>query len=100
MTIDDDDHTQDRIVRESGRWEMIRIPASVWQELQERGLAPKPLRLSGRSVGWSFHALGQWLRARLNAKLIDSVIDGDAWQSLGEAVARAVSDAARKGRPS
>jgi prophage regulatory protein len=80
----------DRIVREPERRQITGVPTSTWYELQRRGLAPKPVKLSSRSVGWSLNVLGEWVRARLNAKLTDRVLNegDDAWQMLGDAAAR------------
>ena len=41
------------IAREALRYELTGVPTSTWYDLQNAGLAPKPIRLGGpRSVGW------------------------------------------------
>jgi prophage regulatory protein len=83
------EHVPDRIVREPERRQITGVPTSTWYELQRRGLAPKPVKLSSRSVGWSLNALGEWVRARLDANLTDRVLD-DARQTPDDAAARVV----------
>jgi predicted DNA-binding transcriptional regulator AlpA len=73
----------DGICREAERRAITGVPTSSWYALQEKGLAPKPVRLGPRSVGWSRAALLDWAEARIAESK-------DAWQSLGDAAARVV----------
>jgi prophage regulatory protein len=53
------------IAREAQRYELTGVPTSTWYDLQNAGLAPKPIHLGGpRSVGWLIEELEQWLSAR------------------------------------
>jgi len=45
------------IAREAQRRELTGIPTSTWYDLQNAGLAPKPIKLSVRSVGWLIEEL-------------------------------------------
>jgi len=42
----------DGIAREAERRVITGVPTSSWYLLQEKGLAPKPVRLGPHSVGW------------------------------------------------
>jgi prophage regulatory protein len=75
----------DGIAREAERREITGIPSSSWYVLQAQGLAPKPVRLGPRSVGW--------LRSELWAFLEDRMAErDDRWQRL----ARRRGDARRR----
>jgi predicted DNA-binding transcriptional regulator AlpA len=53
------------IAREAQRYQLTGVPTSTWYDLQNAGLAPKPIRLGGpRSVGWIIEELEHWLAAR------------------------------------
>ena len=52
------------VVRESGRRALTGIPTSTWYDLQNAGLAPKPIKLSVRSVGWLIEELEAFVEAR------------------------------------
>lgn len=41
-----------RLVREPERREITGVPASTWANLIQDGLAPPPIRISKRAVGW------------------------------------------------
>jgi|EndMetStandDraft_8_1072994.scaffolds.fasta_scaffold72703_4 predicted DNA-binding transcriptional regulator AlpA len=74
----------DGIAREAERRVITGVPTSSWYELQKKGLAPKPVRLGPRSVGWFRQVLFAWNEQRQHE---------DAWQSLGDAAARVVEKA-------
>ena len=76
----------DGIAREAERRIITGIPTSSWYLLQEKGLAPKPVRLGPRSVGWNRQSLFRWVEERLAE---------DAWRPLGDAAARVIDKAAR-----
>jgi prophage regulatory protein len=76
------------IAREAERREITGVPQSTWRVMQDKGLAPKPVRLGPRSVGW--------LRAELLAWVEDRVADRDGWQTVGN-VAKCVIG--KLGRP-
>jgi predicted DNA-binding transcriptional regulator AlpA len=71
----------DGICREAERRVITGVPTSSWYALQEKGLAPKPVRLGPRSVGWNRQSLFRWVEEREHE---------DAWQPLGDAAARVV----------
>jgi predicted DNA-binding transcriptional regulator AlpA len=71
----------DGIAREAERRIITGVPTSSWYALQEKGLAPKPVRLGPRSVGWPRQALFAWNEQRQQE---------DAWQPLGDTAARVV----------
>jgi predicted DNA-binding transcriptional regulator AlpA len=62
----------DRAVREPERERITGVPTSTWYDLQKRGLAPKPFRISARCVAWC------------KAQRIDT------WHPLGDAAAQVV----------
>jgi predicted DNA-binding transcriptional regulator AlpA len=76
----------DGICREAERRAITGVPTSSWYALQEKGLAPKPVRLGPRSVGWPRALLLSWVEARVSES-------EDAWQLLGDAAARVVEKA-------
>jgi predicted DNA-binding transcriptional regulator AlpA len=76
----------DGIAREAERRVITGVPTSSWYALQEKGLAPKPVRLGPHSVGWPRQELFAWCEQRLIER-------GDTWQSLGDAAARVVEKA-------
>jgi len=77
----------DRIVREAERRAITGVSQSRWYELMAKGLAPKPVRIGGRAVGWLLSELLSWVAARKVAR--DSGVD--PFQSLGDAAARVVT---------
>ena len=53
------------VAREARRYELTGVPTSTWYDLQNAGLAPKPIRLGGpRSVGWLVEELEEWIGQR------------------------------------
>jgi predicted DNA-binding transcriptional regulator AlpA len=76
----------DGIAREAERRVITGVPTSSWYLLQEKGLAPKPVRLGPRSVGWDRQSLFRWVEERLAGH-------EDAWQRLGDAAARVIDKA-------
>ena len=77
----------DGICREAERRVITGVPTSSWYALQEKGLAPKPVRLGPRSVGWPRESLIQWVESRIAES------GEDAWQPLA-AVAKQIIDKA------
>jgi prophage regulatory protein len=73
----------DRAVREPERERITGVPTSTWYDLQKRGLAPKPFRISARCVAWSFNKLTAWVES-CKAQRIDT------WHPLGDAAAQVV----------
>jgi prophage regulatory protein len=55
----------DGIAREAERREITGVPQSTWRVMQDKGLAPKPVRLGPRSVGWLRTELLKWVEARI-----------------------------------
>ena len=53
------------VAREAQRYELTGIPTSTWYDLQNAGLAPKPIHLGPRSVGWLISELEDWIAARV-----------------------------------
>jgi predicted DNA-binding transcriptional regulator AlpA len=51
----------DRVVREPERHKITGVPPSSWYPLQNQGLAPKPIPLSARNVGWVLSELLAWI---------------------------------------
>jgi prophage regulatory protein len=74
----------DGICRENERLAITGVPTSSWYALQDKGLAPKPVRLGQHSVGWSRPELFDWVEQRLAERI-------DTWQALGDVAARVVS---------
>ena len=52
------------VAREAERYELTGVPTSTWYDLQNAGLAPKPIHLGPRSVGWLIEELLAWVEAR------------------------------------
>jgi prophage regulatory protein len=52
------------VAREPQRYELTGVPTSTWYDLQNAGLAPKPIHLGPRSVGWLIEELEQWVAQR------------------------------------
>jgi prophage regulatory protein len=52
------------IAREAQRYELTGVPTSTWYDLQNAGLAPKPIHLGPRSVGWLISELDEWIEQR------------------------------------
>jgi predicted DNA-binding transcriptional regulator AlpA len=78
----------DRAVREPERARITGVPTSTWYDLQRRGLAPKPFKISARCVAWSFNKLTTWVES-CEAQRIDT------WQPLGHAAARVIEKSRR-----
>ena len=69
----------DGIAREPERRAITGVPTSSWYALQDQGLAPRPVPLGPRSVGWFRRELLDFCeqqRAKRDA--------GDPWQKLGD----------------
>jgi prophage regulatory protein len=63
----------DGIAREAERRELTGVSTSSWYALQAQGLAPKPVKLGPRAVGW--------LRSELLAWVVDRIAErDDRWQ--------------------
>jgi predicted DNA-binding transcriptional regulator AlpA len=56
------------------------VPPSTWYLLQEKNLAPKPVRLGPQSVAWPRQGLFVWREQQL--------VERENWQSLGDAASR------------
>ena len=52
------------VAREAQRYELTGVPTSTWYDLQNAGLAPKPIHLGPRSVGWLISELDEWVERR------------------------------------
>jgi prophage regulatory protein len=52
------------VAREAQRYELTGVPTSTWYDLQNAGLAPKPIHLGPRSVGWLVSELEAWVEQR------------------------------------
>jgi prophage regulatory protein len=76
------------IAREAQRYELTGVPTSTWYDLQNAGLAPKPIHLGPRSVGWLISELEEWVESRRRER--DA---GSGWQTLGDAAAKVVDKA-------
>ena len=75
------------IAREALRYELTGVPTSTWYDLQNAGLAPKPIRLGGpRSVGWLIEELEAWR----NQRRAERDAAGGAWRPLGDPVTQVV----------
>ena len=74
----------ERIVREPERRRLTGIPTSTWYALQARGLAPKPIRLGVRSVGWRLSSL---------MSFVDDCEARGNWQQLGDVAKRVIEKA-------
>ena len=73
----------DGIAREAERCEITGVPQSTWRVMQDKGLAPKPVRLGPRSVGWLRTELLSWVEDRTAER-------EDGWQRLGDVAQRVV----------
>jgi prophage regulatory protein len=58
----------DGFARESERYIITGVPCSSWRRLQDEGLAPRPVRLSSRSVAWLRSDLFFWCQQRLQER--------------------------------
>jgi predicted DNA-binding transcriptional regulator AlpA len=75
----------DGICREAERRAITGVPTSSWYLLQEKGLAPKPVSLGPRSVGWDRRSLFRWVEQRLAEAQ-------DTWRPLGDVAADVVEN--------
>jgi predicted DNA-binding transcriptional regulator AlpA len=78
----------DGIAREPERRAITGVPTSSWYALQDQGLAPRPVPLGPRSVGWFRRELLDFCeqqRAKRDA--------GDPWRKLGDAAAKVIAKA-------
>jgi prophage regulatory protein len=80
----------DGICREAERRAITGVPTSSWYALQDRGLAPKPVRLGPRAVGWPRALLLSWVEARIAGG------GEDAWQQLGHVAQRIIDKAGQR----
>jgi prophage regulatory protein len=55
----------DGFAREAERYVITGVPCSTWRKLQDEDLAPRPVHLSPRSVGWLRSELFAWCQQRL-----------------------------------
>jgi prophage regulatory protein len=78
----------DRVVREAERHKITGVPPSSWYPLQNQGIAPRPIPLGPRSVGWLLSELEAWVEAQ-TAKRDHPVV----------AVAPPVQPKRKRGRP-
>jgi prophage regulatory protein len=76
------------IAREAQRQQLTGVPTSTWYDLQNAGLAPKPIHLGPRTVGWLISELEEWVESRRRER--DT---GSGWQKLGDAAAKVVDKA-------
>lgn len=51
----------DPLLREPARRKATGISRSAWYEMMEKGRAPKPVRIGGRSVAWRTSDLISWM---------------------------------------
>lgn len=72
------------VAREAQRYELTGVPTSTWYDLQNAGLAPKPIHLGPRSVGWLISELEEWVERRRAER-------DNHWRSLGGAAAKVTS---------
>jgi prophage regulatory protein len=79
----------DGICREAERRSITGVPTSSWYAMQDKGLAPRPVRLGPRSVGWLRASLIQWVEARIAES------GEDSWQRLGAVAQRIIDKAGR-----
>lgn len=56
-----------RILREKERAAVTGVPTSSWYAMQAKGLAPRPVRLTAKSVGWYSDEVDAWIHARERA---------------------------------
>jgi prophage regulatory protein len=54
-----------RILRRPQVEEMTGLGRSAIYEYMARGEFPRPIRLSGKSVGWLESEVGDWIKARI-----------------------------------
>lgn len=59
------EHVSSRILREPERKKKTGVCTTVWYELQAAGVAPLPVRLGPRCVGWLESELDAWIAARV-----------------------------------
>jgi prophage regulatory protein len=52
------------VAREAQRYELTGVPTSTWYDMQSAGLAPRPIHLGPRSVGWLISELEEWIERR------------------------------------
>jgi prophage regulatory protein len=52
------------VAREPQRFQLTGVPTSTWYDLQNAGLAPRPIKLGPRTVGWIIEELESWVEAR------------------------------------
>jgi predicted DNA-binding transcriptional regulator AlpA len=76
----------DGICREAERRAITGVPTSSWYALQGKGLAPKPVRLGPRSVGWDRRSLFHWVEQRLAAGRQET------WHQVGDVAADVVEN--------
>jgi prophage regulatory protein len=73
-----------RILRKPEVCARTGYPTSTLYTLMATGKFPRPIKLSARAVGWD---------ERLVEEHIRKVLEGDGWQSLGDAATRVVNKA-------
>src|SRR5262249_41955615 len=65
------------VAREPQRYQITGVPTSTWYDLQNAGLAPKPIPLGPRARGWLIEELWAWVEDRRAER--DA---GDTWKKL------------------
>jgi predicted DNA-binding transcriptional regulator AlpA len=58
----------DGFAREPEREVITGVPPSSWRKMQDEGRAPRPFRLSSRSVAWWRSDLFAWCEQRLQER--------------------------------
>lgn len=54
--------SDDRLIREPERRAITGLSYSTWHRLEERGAAPKPVKLGARAVAWKLSDLQAWVQ--------------------------------------
>lgn len=62
-----------RLLRQKQRRDFTGVPTSTWYELEKRGLAPPPVRLSVGRVAWVYGELAALNAARIASKTDDEI---------------------------
>lgn len=57
-----------RILRQPKVEELTGLGRSAIYEYMARGQFPRPVRLSGKSVGWVEHEVAEWVKARIGER--------------------------------
>ncbi len=57
--------SSEKFVREKQRREITGVPTSTWYEMQDNGLAPRPVPIGPRAVAWLASEIEEWQRQRI-----------------------------------